>query len=282
VLNRHAACYDLVVGSIGDPNNFVTLNRSFFMKHSILNVLAAGVAAMLVTACGGAAGSGATSGAARNVTGQLSTQAQASAAAPMLRNLTSGNCDLDGDFVIRAIPSTGAVVDARPDADGNFSFDLAKDVVYMVAFFQNGVSCAILVNTHTGAPEMVGIDNEDFSFGSITIDENGNFVPTNDAEDLMDSDDDGTVDSDDTDFDGDGTLDDSELDTDDDGVADEYDCDDDDDGSFDSEDSDDDGDGIEDSQDDGSDSSDDGTDSEDSGDDSSDASSNATLALHAH
>lgn len=223
-----------------------------------------------MSACG-ASGGDAASTATRTVTGTV-TQAVASQSAALALN--TGTCDLTGDIVIRAVPSSGDVVDATVDVEnGAFSFDLLEDRTYMVLIFEDDTFCAYMVNSQ-GEPSLIGIGDQDFSFGDITVDDNGNFDPENDCEDEYDSDEDGTVDSSDTDFDGDGIDDSSEVDSDSDGIEDDYDCDDDEDGSYDAEDTDDNGDGIDDSSetdDSGSDTADDSGSSDDSNDGSDDS-----------
>jgi hypothetical protein len=210
------------------------------MKKPILTLLMMSGFVLGLSACG-TSGAVDTSADTRTVTGTVTEVAASESAVLALNN---GTCDLTGDIVIRAIPAAGDVVDASVDeTNGAFSFDLLEDRTYMVLIFQDGVFCAYMVNAQ-GEPSLIGIGDQDFSFGDITLDDNGNFDPENDCEDEYDSDEDGTADASDDDFDGDGVDDSSEDDSDSDGIEDDYDCDDDDDGSFDDDDSDDDGDEI--------------------------------------
>jgi hypothetical protein len=150
-------------------------------------------------------------------------------------NESSGDavCDIDGDFVVRAVPASGQVVDTTLDNEGVFTLLLLADRGYSLLFYQDEILCGYLLNSVSGAHSLVGYGDNNFDFGMIEMNEDGQFIPENDCEDYYDTDEDGYVDSDDDDFDGNGYHDDDEADYDEDGVMDEWDCDYDDDGNYD-------------------------------------------------
>lgn len=115
---------------------------------------------------------------------------------------------------------------------------LDSEMTYQFFLQQDDQRCAELFYSTSAAdlPTLIGKDIGDFDLGALDDDGNGRLVPTNDPEDFMDTDYDGTADIDDTDRDGDGALDAQEDDTELDGLPDDVDVDDDGDGCLDSND----------------------------------------------
>lgn len=227
------------------------------------------ITAFLAVSCGGATGT--TTATTRTVTGTLNT-ASASTNAGFLRVETEqeNECSLTGDITVRSVPASGDVVDATVDANGLFSMTLLTDRAYTILFFEDAVLCGYMLNATTSVPTVVGIGVADFDFGSISMNESGDFESENDCEDEYDSDEDGVVDAEDDDDDGDGKSDDEEQDADADGIDDDWDSDDDDDGEEDDSDTDDDGDGEDDDADEDHEDHGEDDDSDDSTDDDSD------------
>ena len=111
-----------------------------------------------------------------------------------------------------AAPSDGtAPIVSEADATTlQCSLALDNNMTYQLFLDQNGVHCAELHLNQNGftpdQPTIIGKDDADFDLGDLIVFQ-GALVPTNNPEDVMDTDGDGTLDAADPDVDGNGISD---------------------------------------------------------------------------